>query len=198
MGIFYFYIALVDDDAQQYAYNLTATDLDRLLADERLSLRLVLLNACEGARGSLQEQFSSTAAKLVYKGIPAILAMQEGITDQAAIQLAKTFYESLADAMPVDMALGEAHKAISLAEPEMAESRIPILYMSSPDGLLFTMTDQKQPAQQPPEKESARFFIPILTLQSSQPILTLQSRQPIPTPQSHTPNPSPLPQLQAS
>lgn len=166
------YIALVDGDAQQNAYYLKATDLARLLADERLSLRLVLLNACEGARGSLQKPFSSTAAKLVYKGIPAVLAMQEGITDQAAIQLAKTFYQSLADGMPVDMALGEARKAMSLAEPKKAEWSIPILYMSSPDGVLFTMAGKKQPPKRGeacrsrgsvplavPRLASPRFFI---------------------------------------
>lgn len=153
------YIALVDGNAQQKADYLKASDLARLLADERLSLRLVLLNACEGARGSLQEQFSSTAAKLVYKGIPAVLAMQEGITDQAAIELAKTFYQSLAHGMPVDMALGEARKAISLADPEMAEWGIPILYMSSPDGVLFTMAEQKVPQKQLLEGQKARFFI---------------------------------------
>ena len=54
---------------------LTATQLARLLGDHT-ELRLVVLNACEGARGSDLDIFSSTAATLVQRHIPAVLAMQ--------------------------------------------------------------------------------------------------------------------------
>ena len=83
---------------------LGATQLGRLLADHR-SLRLVLLNACEGARGGGQDVFSSTASILVRRGIPAVLAMQYEITDRAAIEFARAFYETLARGLPVDAAV---------------------------------------------------------------------------------------------
>jgi hypothetical protein len=54
---------------------LSATDLGRLLAP-RPSLRLVVLNACQGALGNQRDLFSSTAATLASKGIPGVLAMQ--------------------------------------------------------------------------------------------------------------------------
>src|SRR5436305_14467755 len=52
-------IALADDTGK--SIYLSATSLGRLLADHR-SLRLVVLNSCEGARGSSHDIFSSTAS----------------------------------------------------------------------------------------------------------------------------------------
>jgi hypothetical protein len=54
---------------------LRSRDLARLL-DGHPYLRLVFLNSCEGARGSEGDPFSGTAATLVRRGIPAVVAMQ--------------------------------------------------------------------------------------------------------------------------
>jgi len=127
-------IAFEDNEGQ--AHLLSATHLGRLLSDH-YPLRLVVLNACEGARGSKRDVFSSTAAILVRRGIPAVLAMQYEITDRAAIELSRAFYEALADGMPVDAAVGEARKAISLDIANTVEWGTPVLHMRSPDGVLF-------------------------------------------------------------
>ncbi len=79
----------------------------RLLADHQ-SLRLVLLNSCEGARGSGRDIYSSTAAILVRQGIAAVLAMQYEITDRAAIEFSRVFYEALAYGLPIDTAVATA------------------------------------------------------------------------------------------
>ncbi|HEX2370177.1 MAG TPA: CHAT domain-containing protein, partial [Acidimicrobiia bacterium] len=55
-------------------------------------LRLALLNACEGARGSASDPFAGAAQSLVQQGIPAVIAMQFPITDRAAILFAQEFY----------------------------------------------------------------------------------------------------------
>jgi len=133
------FIALADELGK--AYLLSATELGRLLADHR-SLRLALLNACEGARGGRQDIFSSTAAILMRLGIPAVLAMQYPVTDQAAIGFARYFYRFLADGLPVDTAATEARKAISLAVRNTPEWGTPALYMRSPDGVLFHIQDR--------------------------------------------------------
>jgi len=117
-----------------------ATQLARLLANHR-TLRLGLLNACESGRGSARDLFSSTASILVRRGIPAVLAMQYAITDRAAIEFARTFYESLVDGLPVDAAVVESRVAISLAVHNTVEWGTPVLYMRSPDGILFRMQD---------------------------------------------------------
>jgi hypothetical protein len=67
------FIALANENGD--VHRLLATELGRLLADHH-SLRLVLLNSCEGARGSQHDIFSSSAAILVRRGLPAVLAMQ--------------------------------------------------------------------------------------------------------------------------
>ncbi|MFZ4656936.1 MAG: SUMF1/EgtB/PvdO family nonheme iron enzyme [Caldilineaceae bacterium] len=125
------------NDANQ-AHLLTASDLGRLLADHR-TLRLAVLNACLGAQGSNRDLFASTAATLVRRGIVAVVAMQQAITDAAAIEFTGTFYESLADGLPVDAAMGEARKAISLAVTNTLEWGTPVLYSRASDGVLFTV-----------------------------------------------------------
>jgi formylglycine-generating enzyme required for sulfatase activity len=137
-------------DAHGKTQFCTATDLGRLLADHS-SLRLVLLNACDGARGSGRDLFSSTAATLVRRGIPAVVAMQYSISDLAAIEFAYTFYESLADNLPVDAAVNEARKAIALTQS--LEWATPVLYMRTADGVLFAV---QGPAHAPVRSQPRR------------------------------------------
>jgi len=132
-------------DENRKSERLTATNLGRLLADHR-SLRLVLLNACEGARGSERDLFSSTAAILVRRGLPAVLAMQHEITDRAAIEFSREFYDALAEGNPVDTAVVEARKAVSLAVANTIEWGTPVLYMRSPDGRIFNLSQAAEKA----------------------------------------------------
>jgi hypothetical protein len=132
---------------------LNASHLGRLLADHR-SLRLVVLNSCEGARSNEHDIFSSTAATLVSRGIPAVLAMQYEITDRAAIEFSHAFYETLTDGMPVDMAVSEARKAISLGVANTVEWGTPVLYTGSSDGLLFDIIRESTRVNEPPTSPS--------------------------------------------
>ncbi|MES2125419.1 MAG: CHAT domain-containing protein [Gemmatimonadota bacterium] len=117
---------------------LSATEVGRLLGDER-SLRLVVLNSCLGARGNNTDIFSSTSATLVRRGVPAVVAMQYEISDLAAIEFSRSLYEAIADGMPVDAAVAEARKAISVSSRNSVEWGTPVLHMRSPDGVLFTI-----------------------------------------------------------
>lgn len=136
-------IALVNENGQTDL--VTATNLGNLLADHS-SLRLVLLNACEGARSSEQDLFSSTAATLIRRGIPAVVAMQYEISDKAAITFTREFYSTLADKWPVDAATAEARKAINKEVTNSLEWGTPALYMRSSDGSLFDL--KELPARQ--------------------------------------------------
>jgi formylglycine-generating enzyme required for sulfatase activity len=129
-------VALADDYGD--TYHLRASQLALLLADHP-TLRFALLNACEGAQGGGRDIFSSTASILIGRGLPAALAMQYEITDRAAIEFARSFYEALADGLPVDAAVGEARKSIRLAVANTVEWGTPVLYMRSPDGVLFDL-----------------------------------------------------------
>ncbi len=136
-------------DAQGQAHHFRASELARLLANQR-ALRLVLLNACDGAQGGQQDIFSSTASILVRRGMPAVLAMQYEISDRAAIELARSFYEALAAGLPVDTAVTEARQSIGFSNPNSIEWVTPVLYMRSPDGQLFNL--QSPTPQSPPPK----------------------------------------------
>jgi tetratricopeptide (TPR) repeat protein len=136
-------IILAGDDGQ--ALRLSATQLADLLADQR-TLRLVVLNACEGARGDEADVFSSMAATLVQRGLPAVVAMQYPISDAAALEFSTSFYAALAALFPVDAAVAEARKAISLAEADTLEWATPVLHLRAPDGVIFAP---------PPEAEGA-------------------------------------------
>jgi hypothetical protein len=133
---------LIMEDEHNFGHAVSGRNLGTILYDER-TLRLVLLNACEGARGSITEPFAGTAQSLVRQGIPAVIAMQFEVTDQAAITLAHEFYDALADGYPLDAALAEARKAI-FAQGNNVEWGTPVLYMRSPDGRIFDIETIKR------------------------------------------------------
>ena len=121
----------------------TATDVARLLSGQP-NLRLALLNACEGAYASQTDIFASTAATLVQQGIPAVIAMQYEITDHAAIEFSAQFYDALTAGLPVDSAVTDARRAVSLAINNTLEWGIPVLFMRSPDGVIFAFDEQME------------------------------------------------------
>jgi hypothetical protein len=141
-------IALSDEAGHKRL--LRATSLAELL-DDHYPLRLVFLNSCEGARGSESDAFSSTAATLVRRGIPAVVAMQYEVTDKAAIEFSRDFYEAVADSLPVDAAVTEARAAVSM--DSMLEWGTPVLYMRSPDGRIFDVSISALRAKPTPETE---------------------------------------------
>jgi len=100
------------------------------------TLRLVVLNACEGARTSTEDPYTGVAQTLVRQGIPAVMAMQFEIFENAAITLAQEFYSAIADGYPVDAALSEARKAIFATNNDV-EWGTPVLFMRIPNGVLF-------------------------------------------------------------
>jgi hypothetical protein len=67
-------------------------------------LRLVVLNACEGARSNPTDPFAGTAQTLIQQGIPAVVAMQFEITDAAAIAFTSEMYAAVADGAVVELA----------------------------------------------------------------------------------------------
>lgn len=110
------------------------------------NLRLVLLNACEGARPNKEDPFAGVAASLIERGIPAVIGMQFEITDKAAISLSEEFYTALVDGLPVDAAMAEARRAVFFL-PNWVEWATPVLFMRVGDGQLFEVTGQPAPQQ---------------------------------------------------
>lgn len=132
---------LLFEDQQGKGRRVSASSLGTILYDHD-PLRLVVLNACEGARTGTDDPFSGVAPELVRRGAPAVIAMQFEITDQAAITFSQEFYLAIADGYPVDAATASARKAI-FAEGNGLEWATPVLYLRSPDGRIF---DLQQPS----------------------------------------------------
>ena len=116
--------------------------LGSLLGDH-FPMRLVFLNACEGAAVSATDgdPFRGVATSLVQRNLPAVIAMQTEITDRAAVQLAADFYAALAANYPVDAALAEARKALDYHFPGSLEWGKPVLYLCQQTGQLFDLSE---------------------------------------------------------
>ena len=118
---------------------LDSAELASLLADQ-VSLRLVVLNACDGARTSLTDPFAGVATTLVQLGVPAVVAMQFAISDAAAILFAEELYTNLVGRQStVDAAVSEARKAIYI-EQGTVEWATPVLFMGDTDVELWRWT----------------------------------------------------------
>ncbi len=124
---------IVFADGKGGASKVPANDL-KVLLDTR-SLRLVVLNCCEGGRGTATDAYASPAAALVRMGISSVVAMQFPISDAAAINLAGAFYDRLAANWPLEMALTYARKMMQLKS--RTEWGIPVLFTRSKTGQLF-------------------------------------------------------------
>ena len=154
---------LVMEDRDGQPYEVTGEDLGGLLS-EYDTTRLAVLNACEGARSSASDPFAGMAQSLIQQGLPAVVAMQFEITDEAAIVFAHELYGAIADGYPLEAALAEARGAIR-DEGNLTEWGTPALYSRSPDGYLFDLSRQAReeaaPTQEegmvkPPEREAAK------------------------------------------
>ncbi|HEX5725643.1 MAG TPA: CHAT domain-containing protein, partial [Longimicrobiaceae bacterium] len=128
---------LVLEDEQGRGRLVSAQHIGTVLRNES-TLQLAVLNACEGARGSRRDAFSGTAQGLVQGGLPAVIAMQFPVSDDAAITFTREFYEAVADGYPVDAALAEA-RTMLYAEENEVEWGTPVLFMRRDDGHLFTL-----------------------------------------------------------
>ena len=125
------------EDETGMSYPVRGEMLGMQLHDHR-SLRLAVLNACEGARSSRQDPFSGVAQSLLQQRVPAVIAMQFEISDAAAKVFASEFYRAVAEGNPVDAAVCESRKAL-FKEEFGQEWATPVLYMRSQEGQLFEL-----------------------------------------------------------
>ena len=142
-----------------------ARRLGPLIHDHR-SLRLMVLNACEGARNSREDPYAGVATFLVRQGVPAVVAMQFEITDEAALIFADELYNSLAKGWPVDAAVSEARKAIFVQRNEI-EWGTPVLYTRAADGTLFEIAASRPEHRPKQAAPSAAKHLPSEALQQN-------------------------------
>jgi streptogramin lyase/CHAT domain-containing protein len=139
---------LVLEDSAGGVHEVTGEELGGLLRDER-SLRLVVLNSCEGARTSHVDPFSGVASALLRCGLPAVVGMQAEITDEAAITFSERLYTALAQGFPIDAALTQARKAIFAAGSDV-EFGTPVLFLRGDSAQLFDVDAEGLIEELPP------------------------------------------------
>ncbi len=120
-------------------YDLTATQLARVLADHR-TLRLVVLNACEGAQGSDYDIFSSAAATLVRRGFPLSLPC----STKSPTRPPSSFRTALRRSRRGPTGRYRRYRSAQVRELAInntLEWGIPVLFMQAPDGVLFEVME---------------------------------------------------------
>ena len=97
--------------------------------------RLIVLNACSGAI-TQDVPFSGLAQGFLRQGVPAVVAMQASITDDAAMIFTRYFYRDLVGIGAVDASLTEARLRMQ-GNGHPIEWGTPVLYMRALSGQLF-------------------------------------------------------------
>lgn len=111
------------------------------------SMKLIVLNSCQGAKVSSITRLTGVAPKLVDTGIPAVVAMQYPIFDDSARTFARKFYGSLCKGRHrglLDVAITGARNlmlANRLDDPDFAT---PVLFMRTESGLIFDLDTTPQ------------------------------------------------------
>jgi TonB family protein len=145
------------EDENGMSYPVRGELLGMQLHDHR-SLRLAVLNACEGARSSRRDPFSGVAQSLLQQRVPAVIAMQFEISDAAAKIFAREFYCAIAEGNPVDAAVCESRKAL-FNEEFGQEWATPVLYMRSQEGTLFELAPAGTFPPEPPRAGSGEHIV---------------------------------------
>jgi len=126
---------IVFTDEARHAAPIPGDLLAQLLHNER-TLRLAMLNACEGSQTVATNPFAGVAQLLVQQGVPAVIAMRHPISDEAAIAFSHEFYAALADGYSVDAAMTEGRVAVATRLGN-GEWGVPQLLMHAANGLLW-------------------------------------------------------------
>jgi tetratricopeptide (TPR) repeat protein len=106
--------------------------------EDKRSLRIAVLNTCHGARASADNPFAGVAQTLIRAGVPAVIAMQFAISDDAAKDFARGFYRALAGDVSIDAALADARRSIrdgqAGRQAQAVEWGTPVLFLRPSEG----------------------------------------------------------------
>ncbi|NLG49943.1 MAG: CHAT domain-containing protein [Chloroflexi bacterium] len=100
---------------------------------KRYRASLIVLNACETASGV----WAGLAPSLMRAEIPAVVAMQWPVEDQAAIRFSHLFYRALSLGRPLDECVAEGRIGASAVSCDPNDWAAPVLFLRSPSGTLW-------------------------------------------------------------
>ncbi|MEO7908371.1 MAG: CHAT domain-containing protein [Roseiflexaceae bacterium] len=128
---------LLFEDASGSPDAVSARELGIFL--NRSGLQLIVLDAC-GSAQLMTDPYRSIAPALIRAQVPAVVAMQFKVPQDATRAFAGEFYRTLAEGFPLDACVTEGRKAVlgisGLRSPDWG---IPVVYTRAPDGKLFDL-----------------------------------------------------------
>jgi CHAT domain len=131
---------LVFEDEKGAMLNVGTRNACEILC--RRGIRLVFLNACETGRGEARgtprqkADFNrGIAPALVANGVPAVVANQFSVRDDAATEFSQHFYWSLAQGATFGSAAREARIAVNYSTShDTIDWAVPVVYARDPEG----------------------------------------------------------------
>ncbi len=112
------------------------------LAVNYRGIKLVVLNTCSSGQVDDGRAFQGLAPQMVKFGVPAVVAMQFPITDEAATSFGREFYKRLClgeDAGQVDVATAYARGMLAVLHPDERSWAAPVVYTHAPDGVIYRL-----------------------------------------------------------
>lgn len=122
----------------------------RVILQRATSVKLVVLNVCLAGRVSDRTPFSTVGPQLLQTGVPAVVAMQFEVLEQAAADFARYLYEELiCGPTPgaIDAAVGVARSNLYALEPDSFGFGAPVLWLNAEDGVIFETAAESERAR---------------------------------------------------
>jgi CHAT domain len=144
---------LILEDSERNAHWIEAETISDLVRNT--SVRLLLLNACDTAIPSPDESLIGVAHAAHAAGIPAVVAMQQTILDQAAAEFASGFYQAFVALKPLETCLSAGRIAVKakLGNDSM-EWAIPVMFSNAPAGSLYSLWEVAEATPEEPPREA--------------------------------------------
>ena len=146
---------LVNPDSDEYSTEFVPTEFEKLeymcaedFADlfmNHPSMKLVVLNSCQGAQVSSIRPLAGVVPRLFGREIPAVVAMQYPILDEAALRFSNRFYRTLCKGYErglIDSAITSARNLMHLKGRDDLSFATPVLFMRSGSGAIFDLKEE--------------------------------------------------------
>lgn len=137
-------LRLADDSDGEECWLPVELLAQQLEANLKGYLRLIVLEACEGAHPGV---FASAAEILARAGVTAVVAHLWPVRADVARVFSAQFYRALAGAdcgrADVAVAMNEARRMILSAFEATAQAFSPVVYLRGPDGVIFDFNERQ-------------------------------------------------------
>ena len=147
---------LVFEDDKGAVFKLTSRNACEIFCQR--GIRLVFLNACDTGRGEAEgtprrkADFNrGIAPALVANGVPAVVANQFSVRDDAATEFSQHFYWSLAQGATFGSAAREARIAVNYSTShDTIDWAVPVVYARDPEGRICVSRELTREAMRTP------------------------------------------------